>query len=387
MKIKAFRIQEWGYGKGATPTMLYLTTMKLKDLYRNVEIDRWTKSNRQGYQRPPKESRFGSGKGSIVRYLLNEIGVFPTSILVNVRGALKFKTEEKMGDNIELGELTIPDDEKLWIIDGQHRLEALKRAMMTRPEFSEYPLPVSILNLTDRFEEMLHFYIVNSRQKKIPTDLVYKHLQMMVNKIVLSDKEWLKEVVVGPRQERQAMAAYIVDYLESEENSPFYQKIQYTGEKKEPHHLVKDYTLTYWIAKILTERAYARMGFEQIAEMLLNYWNVIKELYPSCFRNPREYTLLQTTGIASFTLLFPTIFAYCAAAGNVSKSKMKEYLLLLQTEQPQNPELTPDFQDAIDENWWSKAHGPSIASATGSKVFNEISKSFAKKIEIALSEN
>lgn len=382
MEIPSFRIKEWGYGKGAEPITIYLTAMKLKDIA-NSEIDRWTRDNREGYQRPPKEARFGTGKGSIVRYLLDEIGAFPTSVLVNVRGLVKFTVKDKISDGMEFGELTIPDDETLWIIDGQHRLEALKRAMAQKPEFAEYPLPVSILNLSDKFSEMLHFYIVNSRQRKIPTDLVYKHLQVMVNRIVLKGKEWLKEIIVGPAQERQAMAAYIVDYLESNEESPFYGKIRFTGEKKEPHHLLTDYTLTYWIAKILTEKAYAGMGYERVAEMLADYWSAIKDLYPDCFENANEYTLLKTTGVASFTYLFPTIFAYCATEGDVSKTKMKKYLSLLQTKTP-DPQLTVDFQKRIAEDWWSRAHGPSIASATSQKIFREISKSMAKKIEIAL---
>jgi len=382
MKIPSFRINEWGYGKGAEPTAVYLTAMKLKDLA-DSEIDRWTRDNRGGYQRPPKESRFGTGKGSIVRYLLDELGAFPTSVLVNVRGPVKFEVRDKIGDAIEYGELIIPDDETLWIIDGQHRLEALKRAMAKKPEFAEYPLPVSILNVSDKFSEMLHFYIVNSRQRKIPTDLVYRHLQVMVNQIVLSDKKWLKEVIVGPAQERQAMAAYIVDFLESDDESPFHGKIRFTGEEKEPQHLLTDYTLTYWIAKILTEKAYAGMGYERVAEMLTDYWNAIKELYPDCFHKANEYTLLKTTGVASFTYLFPTIFAYCATEGDVSKPKMKKYLSLLQTKTPDN-QITVDFQKPIDEDWWSRAHGPSIASATSQKIFREISKSMAKKIEIAL---
>lgn len=384
MNLLSFRIKEWGYGKGAEPTTLYLTVMKLKDLARpRSDIDRWTRDNREGYQRPPKESRFGSGKGSIVRYLLDEIGAFPTSVLVNVRGPVEFTVKDKISDNMEFGDLTIPDDETLWIIDGQHRLEALNRTMAKKPEFAEYPLPVSILNLSDKFSEMLHFYIVNSRQRKIPTNLVYKHLQAMVNQIVLTGREWLKEIIVGPAQERQAMAAYIVDYLESDEESPFYSKIRFVGEEKESHHLLTDYMLARYIARILTEKAYARMGYERVAEMLANYWSAIKELYPDCFENANEYTLLKSTGVASFTYLFPTIFAYCATEGDVSKSKMKKYLSLLQTSTP-DPQLSADFHGSIDEDWWSRAHGPSIASATSEKIFKEVSKSMAKKIEIGL---
>lgn len=386
LKLPAFRMRQYGFGEGAEETTLYITVMKVKHLM-NSDIDRWTRENREGYQRPPSEGRFGMGKGSIVRYLLKELGAFPTSVLLNVRelkGKIRFEVKHK-NNGIEFGELIIPDGEPLWIIDGQHRLEALKRATQSKSEFAEYPLPVSILNLKEKFDEMLHFYLVNSRQRRIKTDLVYKHLQLMVDKVILGGKEWLKEVILGPAQEREAMAAYIVDYLETEAQSPFHNRIQYVGERKEPHHIVRDYTLTYYISKILKEKALSGLGYDEFAKLLIDYWSVIRELYPKCFENPREYTLLKTTGIASFTYLFPTIFARCASEGDLTKSRMKEYLLSLK-QKVRNPELPLDFQEPIDEKWWSSAHGPAIASATSQKIFNEITKNMAKKIEIVQRE-
>ena len=181
MEVPAFRIRQWGYGKGARERSIYLTALPVKFLALRADIDRWTKTNREGYQRPPLESRLRpTGRASIIRYLLKEAGILPTSVLLNIRCKLKFREEGKITDEISFGKLIIPDNEKLWIVDGQHRLEALKRATSLRPEFAEYPVPVTIMDLDNRFEEMLLFYIVNSRQKRIPTDIAYRHLQSMV---------------------------------------------------------------------------------------------------------------------------------------------------------------------------------------------------------------
>jgi DGQHR domain-containing protein len=315
--------------------------------------------------------------------LLNELGAFPTSILINVRGNLKFESKIKISESIEVGEVTIPDDERPILIDGQHRVEALKRACMRKPELENYPLPVSIMNLKDKFDEMVHFYIVNSRQKKIPTDLVFRQLQIFSEKAVLGGKDWLKDVILGPREQRAALASFIVDYLDEDENSPFYGVIQYTGEKKEPHHLIKDFALSRFISNILKEKALSGIGPEKFAELLADYWSAIKELYPSCFTKPREYRLLKSTGIACYTYLFPTIFAYCATEGNITKSRFSYYLSMLK-EEVDSEELDMDFRRPIDESWWSMAHGPAIASATSEKMFDEIVRNMAKKIEIML---
>jgi DGQHR domain-containing protein len=376
-----FRIKQWGYGKGAESVYIYVTSMPLKDLW-SVDIDRWSKENREGYQRAPSEARFGAGRGSIVRYLLNELGAFPTSVLISARGDLKFEAKNKVHDNIEFGELSIADNIKLVIIDGQHRIEALKRAWSSKPELENYPLPVSIMNFKDKFDEMVHFYIVNSRQRSIPTDLVYRQLQIFMEKALLGDKEWIKDVILGPQQERQALAAYIVDFLNEMDNSPFKNRIQYVGEERnEERHLVKDFVLARFITKIMKEKAFLGISSEKLAELLADYWSAIRDLYRNCFEKPDGYTLLKTTGIASFTYLFPTIFAYCAADGDISLSRFKYYLSMLREKTPAS-ELAPDFQRPIDESWWSTAHGPSIARATSEALFNDIVKNMAKKIEI-----
>jgi len=383
MKIKAFKITQWGYGEGVEPTILYLTAMRAEDVVKRSFIDRWSRENRDGYQRPPVESRFGSGRGSITRYLLSELGSFPTSILLNTREDIKFNPISKISETIEFGDLEIPENVKFSIIDGQHRIEALKRAMMTKHDLKDYPLPISLLNLKEKFDEMLHFYIVNSRQRKIETNLAYKHLQQMLQKVIKERKaKWLTEIILSPSQVRKALAAFVVDELQENPKSPFYHRIQFLGEPQEEYHLTTDFKLTTYIAKILKEKTFEGMGTKDFAELLMEYWSAIKELYPKCFKEPQRYSLLKTTGIAAFMYLFPTIYAYCAREGNVSKDGMKQLLSNLKME-IKSDELEPDFQRPIDEDWWSIEHGPSIAHATGEKMFNIIFTQFAKKIELA----
>ncbi|MEM2260747.1 MAG: DGQHR domain-containing protein [Candidatus Methanomethylicaceae archaeon] len=382
-EITAFKISQWGYGEGVGKIDLFVTALPLSILEKAV-IDRWSRDNRKGYQRPPLERRLKPGKGSIVEYILKELGVFPTSVLLNIRGEIKFMENEKITENVSIGKLILPENEKLWIIDGQHRIEALKRTVREKPELEDYPLPVSILNLRDpdRFEEMLLFYIVNSRQKRIPTDVAYRHLQAMIEKVKIEEKhKWVKEAILGPSQERQGIAAEIVDYLDENEESPFYNKIIFLGEEPERGKLIEDSVMIRYISKLLTDATLGPMPPEEIANLLIDYWNAIKELYPNCF-DPQlkdNYTLLKHTGIASFTYLFPTIYGLCARKSSVNKETMKKYLSYLQ-EKIDDKELDPDFRGSINEDWWSRAYGPSIARTVGEATFKIIRDQMAKKI-------
>jgi len=379
----SFRIKQWGYGAGVEPSYIFVTSMPLKSLWK-ADIDRWSNLNREGYQRITGESRFGPGQGSITRYLMNELGAFPTSVLINIRGKVDFSSIKQIAENIDYGTMTIPDDSKLIIIDGQHRLEALKRIRAKKPELENYPVPVSLMNLDDKFDEMVHFFIVNSRQKSIPTDLVYRQLQNFMEKAIIERRQWIKDTILGPKQERQALSATIVDFLDTEStNSPFRGRIQYVGQQREERHLVKDYYLARFLTKILSEKALRGLAPPKLANLYADYWSALQDLYPNCFKKPEEYSLLKTTGIATYTYLFPTVFAYCAADGKINKNEFSKYLEML-FEEIDSEELEPDFQKPLDEKWWSAAHGPAIARGTNEGAFEEIVKNMTKKIELAM---
>ena len=165
-------------------TPIYVTALPLEVLNTKCTIDRRTPDDPEGYQRNPDERRMAK---EMVRYLTGEIGAYPTSTLVNIRDGDKVKfTPESETNGIEIGKLIVPEDVKFYLIDGQHRIESLKRAMSLLEKISDnwakkikkYPLPVSIL-VTDRRLEMVHFYVVNSRQKSVPTDLAFTIIQRM----------------------------------------------------------------------------------------------------------------------------------------------------------------------------------------------------------------
>ena len=174
MEFDAFRVSQRG---GWESFEIYVSVLMAQEVIDRCAIDRWTPQNQGGYQRFPVASQLKEGRGSAVRYLMREMGCFPTSILVNIRGETRFTKQMDLGA-CSIGRLDI-GEERFWLIDGQHRIEALKRAIERNSDFETYPVILSILRQPARFELML-FYIVNRRQKSVPTDLAYRHLQRML---------------------------------------------------------------------------------------------------------------------------------------------------------------------------------------------------------------
>ena len=373
MRIKAFSIRQRG-ARG--DVAIYVSSMPAIELIERYELDRWTPESPGGYQRLPLESRFGRRRGSIVRYLLRELGCFPTSILLNVRGELSFREESDLGW-CSLGELEFGDDERLWLIDGQHRVEALRRAMESSAEFEGYPVIVSILRLPRRFDELMFFYLVNRRQRGVPTDLVYRHLQIMLKE---RGAEWLYEFE-GKEGLRRGLAAEIVDRLNDDPGSPWSGRIRRVTEARREEHIIRDQALIRSVADILKKRAFAGMPLEDLADLLVDYWNAVSETYTGAFPDPRPYTLLGTPGVKALHALFPYVYGRCAEGGVINEERMAGVLASLLVDTPDHE--SPAFRGPVDLRFWSKEHGPEEALVSDKQGVSELCENLRSKIELA----
>ena len=372
MRVKAFKINQRGGKEGVR---VFISTLAALDLIDRYAIDRWTTENPGGYQRVPEERRFSERRGSIVRYLIKEMGCFPSSILLNVRGELSYEEDEDFGW-CSLGELDI-GDERLWLIDGQHRVEGLKRAIERNADFEQYPVVVSILQLPERFDELMLFYIVNRRQRGVPTELAYRHLQRMLWE---RGTDWLYELE-GKIGVQRGLAAEVVDYLCEEPASPWHGRIQRVAEPRHEAHILRDKTMIRSVVEILKEKVFEGMKVKELADLLIDYWNAVSHIYPEAFQEPHRYTVLETPGLFSLNRLFPNVYGLCTRKGLVTMDAMERHLNLLKAETPDHPD--PDFRGPINLDFWTKEHGPVIALSTNMKIIADLHRHLLKKIQLA----
>jgi DGQHR domain-containing protein len=388
LEITAFRYKQFGLGKGAQPIDLYSVVVPVKLLMERGHIDCISRDNPDGYQRLPDERRLVKGKRAITKYILEAWGIFPTSILVNIRDSFEFEPATKITNHIEFGTLKVPAEAIWWIIDGQHRFEALKRAKSENPSapIEDYPIPVTILALKDKFEEMLVFHIVNSEAKSVPTDLAAYHMQRIVERIP-HVPDWIA-YWLDLRKTKIGVAGVVTQLLGELENSPWKGRIAFYGEKTGGQFIVDRYTLVQYINKdILKDPTFHQMDAEQIAKELADYWKAIEELYPEAFRKPEDYYITQTTGIAAFTKIYPLVRGLCTQTEPVSKNALKKILQgLLTTTDPGYLKqhvagYEGDFARPMDLTWWAKGTAPAIARMTSEAMFNILARGMAAKIQ------
>ena len=301
---------------------LYSTVIPLRQLLGRCQPDTYQHDNRQGYQRPLTPSRLRH----LSAYMREEEGVLPTSLLVCIRepDRASFEAAELgRGGGGEPGILTVPPGVTMWVVDGQHRLFGLERALSKDKAgwVAEYPLPVTIVEGIDAYEEMRYFHVINTRQKGVPTDVVDRHLLTMreAEGTALLERE-------GERNYLRAGATKLCDILNSDPSSPWYGVVLMPGEKRRPHHLMRQHGLVSSLDPVVRDGLVKRLTDDEAGKLLLNYWRAARDRWQSAFEQPQGYVIQKALGAGALHQIFPDVVELCRAADDFSQEKIADIL-------------------------------------------------------------
>lgn len=325
-KVPAMRITQRGFGEGGEEISLLVTALPLHRLKEYASVDNWTPANEEGYQRPPIDRRLRE----LAKYVEEEEGILPTSVLLATRPdeehSLHFEATSGVDGFAEWGMLTIPDGATLFVVDGQHRVFGVNRAYEKSgdPEFEKYPFPITIMEDVDRYREMVHFNIINTRQRKMPTDIVDRHLVMR------QQKEGLAMIASGKRGEKaylQATATRIVDEL-NEADSPWFHEIAIPGVPGRDQGLVRQHAVVASLEPVMKDnwvRAQQPMD-EHLVKLLCNYWNALRDIWSDAFESPKDYRVQATVGLYSLHMVLPAVVQRCLVDKDLSREKIADLM-------------------------------------------------------------
>jgi len=184
------------------------------------------------YQRLIKKTRLKQ----IANYI-NDSGYFPNSIIINIETKsnrdLQFDTAGKIAHDgkTNFGVLNLPKNYRsAFIIDGQHRLYGYSKA----DTGSNHTIPVIAFHNLPMEEQSKIFVDINHTQKSVPANLLQS---------IMADFDW------GSSNEKRALSALktrIFVELNSEDDSPFYKRVQLAEEKKTNKRCLTIQTLKTW---------------------------------------------------------------------------------------------------------------------------------------------
>ena len=157
--------------------------------------------------------------------------------------------------DVESGQITIPNDVRFLIVDGQHRLWAQKFSMFRASYACVIHTSMSVEGMADLFLE------INDNQKRVPSSL-----------------RWDLVRLVRPDDDPQGIAAAEIVYLlATEEESPFFQRIDLTGDQFELQ--IKQGSLAPEFKRLLSRRSPLRdFNFQQQYDVILEYSIAISEI-------------------------------------------------------------------------------------------------------------
>ena len=255
------------YQKGRT---CYTGHMSAEDSARLTFADSYPEdpdAGRLGYQRPPDEAR----AKSFGVYLRDEEAGFMTPLLLNARGGVEF-VEVTPGS--DLGHLRIAKEKSIAKIDGQHRGIGAENYL----DEPDYPIPFMIFDdLDTKLEEQL-FIAINREQKKVSMSHVH---------FVGRGEDELAELVIR---------------LESDPESPWYHRVNLIGGRGtgRPTSLQ---SLRSGLEDLLDSGRVKALTLDERYEIAKAYWQVVSEVWPKAWQNPRGHLLTKSIGMIALSQL------------------------------------------------------------------------------------
>lgn len=366
MDLDAFEIDQNG-------KKLYVTTMTVRDLRDEdrVRVDEWSRDNPNGYQRKPTDSRvkaFG-------RFIGRAKGVSPLSLTLSVRGKVVFSPK-----NGNFGSLRLPEDNVLWVVDGQHRIAGLRHVVENEnPDYDDFPLPVVIMptdsedghsSHNPRFEEAKQFVIINRTAKGVRSDLAERFLN------TLKKTEGPSVIADLPSQVTRGIdwvpkATDIVDELNK--NGVWASKIRLPNEGR-AGTIVNQKSFTDSLKPILTNETFSAYSAEELAKLLNMYWEAIEEVCSEAFEDPANHVIQKTVGVFVLHRLLGDVLAYAAKQdGSVSKDRIISVLRKVDRE--------------FSSDYWNASAGDAGLIGTSQKAFSIVYSTIKDALDAANSRS
>ena len=319
IRVPALRIQQ------SKKKVIFQFTIDGKQLPRFATISRIRRGEDRkiaGYQRPESLAHIAS----IRRYIESESPMIPNSIVIAFTKQVTFVpikgTDSK--EKVQMGYLEIPalknieDDGDVigWIVDGQQRSAAIRNAKV-----DEFPIPVTAFVALNDSEQREQFILVNS-VKPLSKSLIYELLPST-------------DALLPAALARRRLAATVLDHLNSDEKSPFYEKIQ---TPTNPEGKIKDNTvlrmLEYSIIEgVLYKYRDPQTGDGDVAkmcELVNNYFGAVVDLFPDDWDStPRKSRLVHGAGIVSLGFLMDSMTETLAMRTIPSKARYRAELELI----------------------------------------------------------
>jgi DGQHR domain-containing protein len=271
---------------------LEVVSKKIEDLIENTKVDVFNPHTFEGYQRKIEDNHCEK----IVKFIENEIEKKGNLLMPSAIICAKYR------DN---------SDNKMNIVDGQHRIEAFKRIKENDTELYNsifsFSIPVVIMHLERGQEdiEINTFITINKTSKKVDTSLAL----ILRNKLnrATGNYDLTKEKC-------EFLAVELAVKLNRDPKSIFYNRISFERLEK---HSKMTISLNSFVnsqrvfINLLNSRNILDLNWtndRELNNLICNYeklfniiWNAVKNKWENLFKGNQESILIGSIGMSSIT--------------------------------------------------------------------------------------
>lgn len=339
----------------------FVGTFKFGQIVGRYEIPKWVHTSREGYQREPSKSR--------IKKLANDLSMrrvdLPTAVLLSVRTRELRPRLDSSGRYI----LALPQNgsSPFYVVDGQHRLEALKKVMEEEPKegWSDFLIPAVIFFGADRGVEMDQFHTVNTTARPIKTDLALEQLKERA----ISDDAFRK-YLDGAGEGWKVVAQDLTDRVGL--RKMWKGRIRFANDPK-GRTVIGSNSFVTSLKRAIEQENFATYLPENRASIINAYWQGIAKALPECFEHPEEYNIQKTVGVYVLNYLLPTVLSYAIRFGMSEYEPDTYFRIFGETLLGLSGDNQVDG-DAIGSDFWKVgAQGASgtYSSGAGQRVLRE----------------
>jgi DGQHR domain-containing protein len=256
-------------------------------LIENHSIPTYDPRTHQGYQRPLQENRVNELATDLRK---NRVDL-PTAILLNIRN--REARQAVKGGRLSLSYLRDSASTLVLfhVVDGQHRVEALKKLLDEDPEaWKDFLVPfICMVGATEQ-EEMEQFYVVNSRAKSVRTDLAFA----LLRKISDRDPKMMERLEEKGRG-WQVMAEKLVEALA--EKSAVWRGLIRLAAMEKGNTTMPSASMVTSLKPLLAAPFFGRLTFEQQQQVIDAFWSGLRDTMRPAFDEPQEFVIQKGVGV------------------------------------------------------------------------------------------
>jgi DGQHR domain-containing protein len=284
-----------------TGTRVVIGVIPVGALVGRYTIPRRDFRHQSGYQREASQPRVNR----LMADLRSGRVDLPTAVLLNLRD---YDPTRHLVQDVGVLGLKL-NGAGFYVVDGQHRIEALRRLVDEDSEkWSDFKLAFVCMLGADEMEEMGQFYVVNSTAKSVRTDLALDLLKQQAE----TDPEVMTGLIERS-EDWKVRAESLVEQIAH--TSPVWKgRLRFPGAEKGDTTITNAGMVTA-VKGLLATPYFGQLNIENQVRILDAFWQGVRKVLPEAFDQPSDFVIQKQVGVQVMHGVLISIVEYVRSMG------------------------------------------------------------------------